>query len=135
VTLVIDVSIALKWVLDEPGGDAAIALRDQQLIAPALWLAEAANAFWRGVRIGQLTAPQANARLAELRHAPVTSIPIDAYLDDALRLAVDIGHPVYDCLYLALALRRDTRVITADRRFVAAASRAELAGRVRLLTA
>jgi predicted nucleic acid-binding protein len=86
------------------------------------------------VRIGQLAAQQAGARLSELRHAPITSIPVDPYLDDALRLAVDIGYPVCNCLYLALALQRDTQVITADRRFVAAASRPELNGRVRLLT-
>jgi hypothetical protein len=32
-------------------------------------------------------------------------------------------HPVYDCLYLALALRETTQVITADTRFAAAARR------------
>ncbi len=109
-------------------------MREEELIAPALWLAEAANALWRGVRIGQLTPDQASTRLSELLNAPVASIAIEPYLNHALTLATDIGHPVYDCLYLALALQRDTQVITADRRFVAAAARPELAGRVRLLT-
>jgi predicted nucleic acid-binding protein len=47
---------------------------------------------------------------------------------------MEIGHPVYDCLYLALALQRGTHVVTADRRFAAVATRPELAGRVRLLS-
>src|SRR5712691_5774988 len=33
VKIVIDASVALKWVLDEPESEAAVALRDQELIA------------------------------------------------------------------------------------------------------
>jgi predicted nucleic acid-binding protein len=39
---------------------------------------------------------------------------------DALRLALLLAHPIYDCLYLALALQTHTPLVTADRRFVAA---------------
>ena len=42
---------------------------------------------------------------------------------EALRLAQLLDHPVYDCVYLALALLREVPVVTADRRFVAAAAR------------
>lgn len=35
----------------------------------------------------------------------------------AARLANDLDHPVYDCMYLALALQEQRPVITADRRF------------------
>ena len=45
--VVVDASVALKWVFDEPESEAAVALRDEELVAPALWLAEAANALWR----------------------------------------------------------------------------------------
>jgi hypothetical protein len=44
--------VALKWVLDEPGSDAAAALCGHELIVPALWLVEAANARWRVAEIG-----------------------------------------------------------------------------------
>jgi predicted nucleic acid-binding protein len=33
------------------------------------------------------------------------------------RLATDLGHPVYDCFYLALAVQEQLPVVTADRRF------------------
>ena len=39
---------------------------------------------------------------------------------DALRLALLLDHPIYDCLYLALALQTHPPLVTADRRFVAA---------------
>lgn len=60
---------------------------------------------------------------------------IDVDIDAALQLAIDLNHPIYDCLYLALAIRLDTHVVTADRRFAALnGSRADLDGRVRTLT-
>jgi predicted nucleic acid-binding protein len=135
VRVVVDASVALKWVLDEPGSEPATALRDHELIAPVLWLAEAANALWRRARLGDITADEANSRLSELMNAPVASFPIEPHLDHALRLATDIGHPIYDCLYLALALQHQTYVVTADRRFVSVANLPHLSDCVRLLGA
>jgi predicted nucleic acid-binding protein len=134
VRIVVDASVALKWVLDEPESEAAVALRDQELIAPALWLAEAANALWRHVRTGEISDQEAAAFFSELLKAPVASLPIEPHLERALELAMEIGHPVYDCIYLALALHHRTHVVTADRRFASAASTPALAGGVRLLT-
>ncbi|MGK9171493.1 type II toxin-antitoxin system VapC family toxin [Inquilinus limosus] len=120
-SLVIDASVALKWVLDEPGQEAADALLDRDLIAPSLWLIEAANALWRRSARGELTAAEADERLTELMQAPVAATPIEADIAATLALAAQLGHPVYDCLYLALAIREDTLVVTADARFHSAA--------------
>jgi predicted nucleic acid-binding protein len=133
VRIVVDASVALKWVVSETGSDSADALLDQDLIAPVLWLVEAANALWRRARIGDITVEQAIMRLSDLRKAPVTSLAMEPHLDRALNLATEIGHPIYDCLYLALALRHDTHVVTADRRFASAANVSGLTDRVRLL--
>jgi predicted nucleic acid-binding protein len=135
VRIVIDASVAVKWVLSEADSDAADALLDQDLMAPSIWLAEAANVLWRKARTGEITTEQANARLSELLRAPVASLPIEPHLEPALRLAMGMGHPVYDCIYLALALHHRAQVVTADRRFAAAASTGANAGSVRLLTA
>jgi len=135
VTVVIDASVALKWVLDEPGSEAAAALRREELIAPGLWLAEAANALWRYVRLGQLTSEEAIVFLSELISAPIASLPMERHIERALGLGTEIGHPIYDCIYLALALHYDTHVLTADRRFAALANLPGLSGRVRLLGA
>jgi predicted nucleic acid-binding protein len=37
-------------------------------------------------------------------------------LPDAVRLALEWQHPVYDCLYIALALERREPIATADRK-------------------
>ena len=133
-SIVIDASVALKWVFEEPGTEPALALRGEQLIAPAIWLAEGANALWRHVRLGEITAAEAFARMGELAEAPVATLSIEPHVPHALRLATELSHPVYDCIYLALALDYDTHVITDDRRFVAAVTdRPDFAGRVQLL--
>ena len=131
---VIDASVALKWVLDEPGRAAADALLDDELIAPDLWLVEAANALWKRASQGDISVLEAGAMLAELRNAPVAVSSVEVDLSAALDLAMELKHPVYDCLYLAAAIREDSHVVTADRRFYAVAQAApDLADRVRLL--
>jgi predicted nucleic acid-binding protein len=132
-TIVIDASVALKWVLPEAHSEAAAKLQSEQLISPEFWLLEAANVLWRRHRRGEFTAEQANVRLRELVNAPVAPLPIEPYVGAALQLATAINHPVYDCLYLAVAVQSATYVVTADRRFAAAAQQPELDGRVRLL--
>jgi predicted nucleic acid-binding protein len=131
--IVVDASVAVKWVLNEPRTEAALALRDEELIAPALWLAEAANALWRHVRLGELNREQALARLSELEQAPIASLAIEPHVAKALQLATEAHHPVYDCIYLALALHQRAHVVTDDRRFLAAAARLNLGEQVRLL--
>jgi predicted nucleic acid-binding protein len=136
VTIVIDASVTLKWVLEEPRTEAALDLLEQPLIAPALWLAEAANALWRHVRLAEITAEQASARMSELESSPIASLAIQPYASQALQLAMRLSHPVYDCFYLAVAIRHDTYVVTDDRRFASAAVQLpDLAARVRLLGA
>ena len=119
-TIVVDASVAVKWVLHEIGSDAADALLDHDgLIAPSIWPAEAMNALWRRARMAEITAKEASERLSELQNAPVRSVAFEPHLDQALKLATEIGHPVYDCVYLALAVHHETHVVTADRRFAA----------------
>ena len=133
-TVVVDASVALKWVLDEPGSDFAMALRTEELAAPAFWLVECANALWTWTVRGSLDSEEALIRFAELSSAPVSLSPPEADIQEALRLAMELGHPVYDCMYLACALRLDAYVVTDDRRFLAAAARrADFKDRVRKL--
>jgi len=133
VRLVVDASVAVKWVIDEENFEQAAALREDELIAPAFWLLEAASVLWRRSRRGEFSLVDALEFLGELRNAPVASLPIEPYIPSALQLAAAAGHPVYDCLYLAVAIRHDTHVVTADRRFAAIERLPNFSGRIRLL--
>jgi predicted nucleic acid-binding protein len=133
-TLVVDASVVLKWVVDEPGSAAAAALRASFLAAPELLLEECANVLWVKQRRGELTADEARERLRLLFEAPVQLVPSAGLLNRALELGIHLDQTVYDCIYLALALHLDGQLVTADRRLAEASRRdPALADRVRLL--
>ncbi|KGJ02479.1 hypothetical protein IT41_17310 [Paracoccus halophilus] len=133
----VDASTALKWVLQEEGSEAAVTLLDgRPLYAPALIYIEVANALWSAVRRQRLLPEEAADALDLITRAPLRQAGEDASLAArALQLSLLLDHPVYDCSYLALAIRHKVPVVTADRRFVrAAAAVAEAAPFVRLLS-
>jgi predicted nucleic acid-binding protein len=133
--IIVDASVAVKWVVSETGSDEAAALLDQgRLGAPGLWLSEASNALWAKVMRRQLTPDEAGRQAADLAEAPVVTIALAGLLPIAMKLALELEHPIYDCFYLSAAIQRDTHVVTADRRFFDKASgQPALADRVRIL--
>ena len=133
--IIVDASVAVKWVVSEAGSATAAALLDQDRVgAPALWLSEASNALWAKVTRRQLTPEEARGQAMDLADAPVGTIPLPGLLPVAMRMALELEHPIYDCFYLAAAIQKDTHVVTADRRFFAkAVAQPELSERVKLL--
>jgi predicted nucleic acid-binding protein len=135
--IIVDASVAVKWVVSEADSAAAVALlTGERLAAPAFWLSEASNALWAKVMRGQLSADEARGQAVDLADAPVTPLGLPELLPVAMRLALDLRHPIYDCFYLSAALHRDTSLVTADRRLIEKATpEPALAGRIRLLGA
>jgi predicted nucleic acid-binding protein len=132
--IIVDASVAVKWVVSETGSAEAAALLKQRLGAPALWLSEASNALWAKVMRRQLSPDEARGQAADLADAPVTPLALPALLAAAMSMALELEHPIYDCFYLAAATQKDTYVITADRRFFEkAASHPTLSNRIKLL--
>lgn len=128
--LVVDTSVAMKWLIDEPGSDAAFALQGHDLVAPALMRVEAANVLRTLTKKKVLEAETAGDLLRLLQQAPMDMVDSDDALEQrALELALELGHPVYDCLYLALADRLDRILITADKRFLRALVASSYEGR------
>ncbi len=122
--VVVDASVALKWVVEEDGSAAAAQLLDgRPLHAPPLIFVETANALWTLARRGVIDADGAADAFEHLRRAPFAAMPAADLLPQALRLAQALDRPVHDCVYLSLALLREVPVVTADRRLVSAARR------------
>jgi predicted nucleic acid-binding protein len=114
---VVDASVAIKWTIDEANSDAALRLTTlASLVAPKLLLTECVNVLWRKVRIGELTAEQAAIRLGYLSASPIDYIDDAALLPVALKLAISLDHPVYDCLYVAASVESGAPLVTADAR-------------------
>jgi predicted nucleic acid-binding protein len=125
---VVDASVVVKWFLHEPRRAEALTLlhlyQEERitLVAPILLVAEVANVLSKRVRRGLATAAIAMDAYQLLKiNAPIL-VDDRLLLDEAMALAVGSGQAVYDCLYLALALRRGCHLITADLKFHAAVS-------------
>lgn len=130
--LVVDASVAIKWVLEEEGVDEAhrVRARHYELMAPDLLWSELSSVLWKRYRRGQYTGKELAEMLADLSDVPMTDVPIRGLIADALDLAVRLDYSPYDCLYLALAERESCRVVTADGRLAAAAARGGLGDRI-----
>ena len=130
--LVVDASIAVKFLVREPGNDQArrlLAIPDP-LIAPDWLLAEAANTFWKKVKRSELLVAHAERHLRDLPKFFETLYPAIDLAADAFRWSIRLRHSFYDCIYLALAEREGCKLVTAAEKFAAALSRAELSDRL-----
>jgi len=116
--LVIDASVAIKWVVSEPGSLEAIRLAVADMIAPELICAECANILWKKVRRGELTAAAAQAAAAVLEQSGIELRTMRTAIGDALQTAISLDHPAYDSLYLALAAAEGCPFVTADETLV-----------------
>lgn len=116
--IVADASVALKWVVTEDDSAAARSLLFQTVLAPELLFIECGNALWRIVQRGDITAAIAQVRLEALQELRIGVIETSALMPRALEIACDLGHPIYDCVYLAAAERFGATLVTADQRFM-----------------
>jgi len=123
--IVVDASIAYLWFANEPNRSGADELLESEapLLAPDLMAVEAANAWWKKLRRHQMERADVEQAITNLLALGIAWTPSAALLPTAARLAADLGHPVYDCLYLALAVSHAAPIATADKRLQQAAGR------------
>ncbi len=121
---VIDASVLAKLFFDEPHSDAAewCLRRYDDLLAPDLVWVETAAVIWKRQRRGDISPEDAGAIVAQVLQLPLNIHGGSGLVPDALDLAVRFDRTVYDCLYLALAIKQRARFVTADQRFVNAVS-------------
>ena len=119
--LVIDASIAVKWVVEEDGTEAALGLRGSfRLLAPELLIAECANILWKKVQRGEMRPEEARMASRLLARSGISFVPMQGMLEQATELAIELAHPAYDCVYLVAARQARARFATADQRLLRA---------------
>ena len=101
----------------------ALSQGPDELIAPALIVAEIGSAVWKRARREELSVAEA-ARAIEIASGLITRlIPIEELARRAIEIAISLNHPIHDCFYLALAERERCAIITADAKLLAAAKK------------
>ena len=113
-TWVVDASVAVKWVVPEALSEHAerVLATDEELLAPDLLLVEAANALWKKTERGELASAEARRALDVVLSSGLVIRPSRPLLSRALVLADRLAHPVYDCVYLALAEHERATLVT-----------------------
>ena len=127
--VVVDTSIAIKWVLNEEDSAVALALLDEwtkkkiAILAPVLLAYEATNTLYQNVRRGKITFDTAKQGLTKVILA---GLELDFSQDPALGIrAIELANSfnllaTYDAYYLALAERERCKFWTADTRLLTA---------------
>jgi predicted nucleic acid-binding protein len=121
-TIVLDASVILKWLLEdptkEPDTEKALALIDAvvhgrlEILQPAHWLIEIAAV---AARLTPQTAVQDVGMLSAMQF-PTSDDP--TVLLRATALAIETDHHLFDTLYHAVALEHgDAVLVTADDRY------------------
>ncbi len=118
-TVVLDVTVLAGYLLGVAGRgkDLSVLMKNGiGFIAPDLWRPELANTLWKYVQQKDITIDQAVELLQQSSALVYDTVGSESLWQGALQLAAQSNHPVYDCLYVALAISRSTQVITYDKR-------------------
>lgn len=118
--VVLDASVAVKWFVPEDSSDLALAALerfhtgDLEFIAPNIILAEFGHALRKHFLGKRLTAEQGRAFIERFVAMPIQEVQSRALARSAFDLVAAHAGTFYDALYLALAIREDLKVLTAD---------------------
>lgn len=123
--IVIDASVILKWYFTEQNSTKALellGLPDGTLHGPDLLAIEVNATFVREANKDKARRDDAAAFIADFARkqtdgALTLQRPSPDGMAKAAALAIDLGHPLKDCAYLALAMDLACPLLTADARF------------------
>ena len=125
--LILDASIALKWVLEEPDSPTALRFRDEAaagrytLLAPDIFQFEVAYSLTKAERRRAIQVGEAEDMAADVFAEMPELYPATDLLFAAIRLSSALRAGLYDCLYLVLSEQKGIPVLTADSKLISAA--------------
>lgn len=121
-----DSSAAFKLVVDESGSERVrevYAACDRNITLDWTSL-ELASALWKQAIRGPMDAAAAELAMETFDRLDFTIVHAEDLCEMALSFALRLRHPVYDCMYVALALQEHATLVTADSRLRAIAETA-----------
>jgi predicted nucleic acid-binding protein len=115
-TVVVDASVAVQWVLLQEHSAAARTLFQSrnQLAAVDFVRVDVLNALLKAVRTKRLALSEATLAIQYSERAPVRLHPVANYASAAFAIAQRHGGSVYDACYVALARALDAPLATDD---------------------
>ena len=98
--IVVAARVAVKWLVPESDSTIAMQLLDRSYEphAPRLLVSEITNVIWRIARSGSLERYEAHRLAAEAAGMSLNWTDDEAICVEALRIALELGHPAYNCM-------------------------------------
>ena len=132
---VLDASVALAWVLDNPVPVYALEVRQGMLagkrgLVPALWHLEIASGLAMVEQRGDLSGADVEDALGQILATAASKLDTETdlvFARDALANSRSFRLTAYDAVYLDLARREGLPLATLDKRLRAAAAKAGVA--------
>jgi len=117
---VVDACVVMKLYFKEKHSAEAEWLfqQDTSLLAPNIIWPECANVIWKQHRRGDLSQKNVAAIAQEMLNLPLRIHDSADLVQDALKVAMQYDRTAYDSLYVALAIKTDSTMVTADKRLV-----------------
>ena len=117
---VIDASVLVKLFFKEKHSEAAeqCVRTIPELFAPDLIWSEATSVIWKRYRSGELDRDDASEIATQLLGLPLRIRSSADLIPDAFELAMQFDRTVYDSLYVALAIKINSVMLSGDRRLV-----------------
>lgn len=133
--VVADACALIKWTVPQAVSARVCRVLDdaEAVVAPDFALVESANVLWKLVRADRCSDSEALRILDAIANAEIDFQDSKPLLPRALELATLLGHPVYDCVYLALAMVEEAPIVTTDVRLARTAIDAGLGDLVTLI--
>jgi len=123
---VLDASVAAKWFLPSAGETyveealtilQAFAAGKTRLLVPDLFWPEISNVFWKAFRLGRVSERAADEAITSLAAQQIVTASSRLLVNKAFAIAAAFHRPVYDAIYVALAVSSNYPFVTADERF------------------
>ena len=117
---VVDACVGIKWYFKETFSENSYHLLNDKnkLYAPDLFILEINNILCKRIRRKDITPEDAEVIRASLPKLAIEYHNPAKLLDSAFQIASTTGSSFYDCIYLALAVSLECRMITSDKRLV-----------------
>ena len=92
--------------------------RSEDIVVADLFYPEFTNVLWQWVRARGVLLDHAVTVLRDAEALVTETVPASQMTDQALELAVASDVAVYDALFVVLALQRDSKLISYDRKLL-----------------
>ena len=125
----IDVSAAVEIVMGRPKQKILIDILKNAdwIIAPSLYIYEASNVMWKYHSIQNYPLDESLRKTKQITEIVDQFIKSEDIYEEAIPLSCKIDHTAYDAMYLLTCRRKNSTLVTLDKRLIKAANALDLA--------